>query len=115
MKGDVWKIRMKNHCRVILPYHSTVRTYNSHLFVLVTYLHLEDLAKGFKGPCVADIKIGRITYDPDATPKKRATEEAKYPPQKVLGFQFRGMRVRNNLINAQFVFLDIFKFFFMLI
>lgn len=36
---------------------------------------LEDLTRGFKEPCVMDIKIGRRTWDPTASAEKIRSEE----------------------------------------
>ena len=58
------------------------------------YLRLEDLTRPFRNPCIIDIKMGRVTWDPDATDAKRVREESKYPPLKMSGFQFLGCRVR---------------------
>lgn len=45
-------------------------------------------------PCVMDIKIGRQTWDPLATPKKRLIEEEKYSKCKqILGFCIPGFQV----------------------
>lgn len=45
-------------------------------------------------PCVMDIKIGRRTWDPLATPEKRATEELKYGESKrAYGFCITGFQV----------------------
>ena len=57
------------------------------------FLKLEDLTKPFKNPCIIDIKIGRVTWDPNASKEKRLKEESKYPPLKNLGFQLLGCRV----------------------
>ncbi len=60
------------------------------------YLILEDVASRFRKPCIADIKMGARTYDPDATPDKIAKEKSKYPPLEKVCFQIRGLRVRIN-------------------
>jgi len=57
------------------------------------YLRLEDLTRPFRNPCIIDIKMGRVTWDPDATDAKRVREESKYPPLKMSGFQFLGCRL----------------------
>ncbi|KAH8413010.1 hypothetical protein KR009_007412, partial [Drosophila setifemur] len=43
-----------------------------------TFLRLEDLTRGMLRPCVMDVKMGRRTWDPESSPKKRKLEEAKY-------------------------------------
>lgn len=47
----------------------------------------------FKKPCILDLKMGTQTYPEGATPEKIAREEAKYPPQKEIGFRFVGLTV----------------------
>ena len=36
---------------------------------------MEDVAANFSKPCVADIKIGRQTWDPYSTPEKQLSED----------------------------------------
>jgi len=56
------------------------------------YLVLENLTDGLVKPCVMDVKIGRRTYGPDASLKKREKEDAKYCGTKVpLGFSVLGI------------------------
>ncbi|XP_053987525.1 inositol polyphosphate multikinase-like [Hylaeus volcanicus] len=60
----------------------------------VTFLTLKDIIHGMAEPCVMDIKIGRRTWDPLATPQKRATEELKYAESKrTYGFCITGFHV----------------------
>lgn len=54
---------------------------------------MEDLTEGYEQPCTMDIKIGKVTYDPDAPPEKVASESVKYPAQTILGFRLLGYRV----------------------
>ncbi|XP_052873108.1 inositol polyphosphate multikinase-like [Anopheles cruzii] len=44
----------------------------------VEFIQLEDLTEGYERPCIMDVKIGRRTWDPLATPEKRKAEESKY-------------------------------------
>ena len=44
-------------------------------------------------PCVADIKMGRVTYDQDAPLDKRERETNKWPPMAKLGYRICGMMV----------------------
>uniref|UniRef100_H2XWF6 Kinase n=1 Tax=Ciona intestinalis TaxID=7719 RepID=H2XWF6_CIOIN len=60
---------------------------------LDSYMKLEDACRRFRNPSILDIKIGRVSYDPEANQEKRAIESAKYPPLYDLGFQLLGMRV----------------------
>lgn len=58
------------------------------------FLALKDITEGMAEPCVMDIKIGRRTWDPLATPEKRATEELKYAESKrAYGFCITGFQV----------------------
>lgn len=57
------------------------------------YMKLADLTASFEHPCVADIKIGRQTYDPDATPEKNERETSKYPQMSEMGFKICGMKI----------------------
>ena len=52
------------------------------------------MCRRFRNPSILDVKIGRVSYDPEADEKKRSAEMAKYPPLAKLGFQLLGMRVR---------------------
>ena len=72
--------------------------------ISVEYLRLADLTAGFRRPCIADVKIGRRSYDPEATPDKITKELHKYPPQQTLCFQLKGMRVRGALRTQKFKF-----------
>lgn len=65
------------------------------------YLKLEDLTRTFKNPCIMDVKMGRVTWDPNASEVKRKREESKYPPLKNLGFQFLGCRIAGELTSAK--------------
>ena len=55
------------------------------------YIVLDDMTSGFKAPCVMDLKMGKRSYDEDATPEKVAREIQKYPQQNIIGFRFAGM------------------------
>lgn len=55
------------------------------------FLKLENLMTKLSKPCIVDIKMGRKTYDPEASPEKVALEIAKFPPVMQLGYQFSGM------------------------
>jgi inositol-polyphosphate multikinase len=54
---------------------------------------MKDISFGIQKPSVIDLKIGQITYDPEATPDKIARQKLKYPPSEQTGFQLMGMRV----------------------
>lgn len=59
----------------------------------ISYMKLEDLCSGFKQPCIADIKIGRIIHDPLASQEKIEVSKKRYPPQLTIGYRLLGMRV----------------------
>ncbi|VDN18853.1 unnamed protein product [Gongylonema pulchrum] len=61
-------------------------------YIEVECLVLEDLASRYKYPCIMDIKVGKVTYDPQATQEKRLSEAVKYPEQTTLGFRLTGYR-----------------------
>ncbi|RNA43850.1 inositol polyphosphate multikinase [Brachionus plicatilis] len=61
----------------------------------IIYIKMDDMAYGFKHPAVIDYKIGRVTYDPEASQEKIARQIKKYPPVEKTGFQLIGMRVFN--------------------
>ncbi|XP_023297936.2 inositol polyphosphate multikinase [Lucilia cuprina] len=62
-----------------------------------TFLKLEDLSHGMLKPCIMDIKIGKRTWDPLASPQKRQVEEQKYLHSKqVLGLCLPGFQVYKN-------------------
>lgn len=54
---------------------------------------MDDIAHGVKYPAVIDFKMGRITYDPEASVDKITRQKQKYPPVEKIGYQLLGMRV----------------------
>ena len=54
---------------------------------------MDDVAFRFKHPAVVDLKLGRVTHDPEASPDKIYRHRSRYPPAERLGFQLIGMRV----------------------
>uniref|UniRef100_A0AC34QUI1 Kinase n=1 Tax=Panagrolaimus sp. JU765 TaxID=591449 RepID=A0AC34QUI1_9BILA len=57
------------------------------------FIELEDITYFFKKPCIMDIKIGRVTYDPVASEEKKLTESIKCPFQTQFGFRILGYRL----------------------
>ena len=57
------------------------------------FLHLDNFNAAYRKPCIMDIKMGKTTSDPDATPEKIACEKAKGPLREIIGFQICGIRV----------------------
>ncbi|KAL3982048.1 Inositol polyphosphate kinase family protein [Acanthocheilonema viteae] len=70
----------------------TLRAEEKELELIV----MEDLACHYKCPCIMDIKMGRVTYDPCATKAKRLAEAVKYPEQETLGFRLTGYRIHSD-------------------
>lgn len=62
----------------------------------VVYLKMHDTTFGLNEPLVIDLKIGRVTYDPEATNDKILRQRLKYPPCERTGFQLMGMRIYDN-------------------
>lgn len=58
-----------------------------------SYLLLSDLTANFSKPCAIDIKIGRQSYEPNASEEKKQRETAKYPTQYEQGFRIVGVRI----------------------
>lgn len=59
-----------------------------------TFFQLEDLTHGMQQPCIMDIKVGKRTWDPLASPHKCKVEEEKYARCKqVLGICLPGFQV----------------------
>lgn len=56
---------------------------------------MDDLAYGIKYPAIIDFKIGKQTYDPEASIEKIKRQKLKYPPVEKIGFQLLGMRVNH--------------------
>lgn len=56
------------------------------------YLVLENLTQGFAKPCVMDVKIGSVTYGPDASDAKKGKEAQSYAGTKIpYGFSVLGI------------------------
>lgn len=56
------------------------------------YLVLENLTQGFTKPCVMDVKIGSVTYGPDASDVKKGKEAQSYAGTKIpYGFSVLGI------------------------
>lgn len=60
----------------------------------IDFIRLHDITHDMSEPCVIDIKIGKRTWDPLATPDKILAEEQKYEMCKQnLGFCIPGFQV----------------------
>lgn len=60
------------------------------------YIELENLGYNFIQPNMADVKIGKVTYDPDADQEKIIRRSKKWPPLKMVGYQFLGIKRNEN-------------------
>ncbi|CAG9565057.1 unnamed protein product [Danaus chrysippus] len=79
--------------RKFIPKYYGVRKFTYNGFEQ-DYIMLEDLTDGMLEPCVMDLKIGRITYDPYASADKIKREESKYTRCKQqYGFCIPGYQV----------------------
>lgn len=58
-----------------------------------TFLEMEDITARFRQPCILDVKIGAVTWDPEASAEKVQYETMKYPLGLELGFRLLGIRV----------------------
>jgi len=59
------------------------------------YLELENVCAQFESPCMSDVKMGKVTYDPSATEKKQKSEMGKFPDLHHFGYQFLGIKRDN--------------------
>lgn len=60
----------------------------------INFIKLSDITHGMAEPCVIDVKMGKRTWDPQATDDKIAAEEQKYAACKQnLGFCIPGFQV----------------------
>ncbi|XP_071105069.1 inositol polyphosphate multikinase-like isoform X1 [Haliotis cracherodii] len=73
--------------RFMPAYHGTME------FDGVGFLKLENIVEHYTQPCIADVKMGKVTSDPHATPEKAAYEKSKCPSAAILGFQISGMMI----------------------
>lgn len=66
----------------------------------MTYLVLENIIRPYEYPCVIDIKLGRITYDREATQEKIERQIAKFEPAAEIGFQLLGWKTYREIDNS---------------
>lgn len=111
---------LKELASFTVPYHGII-TNNSQIYSscelkseLVqlpsnTHLILSDMTRGFHRPNIMDLKIGRKTYEPDATLEKVQSQTRKYPQQEHFGFRIVGMRIykySNDTEKGEYQILD---------
>lgn len=68
----------------------------------VHYLCLEDLTAHCAQPCILDVKIGKITYDPMSVKEKILEQSSKYDQSSNCGFHILGMKIGSEMKNKQF-------------
>ncbi|XP_014292429.1 inositol polyphosphate multikinase isoform X2 [Halyomorpha halys] len=62
--------------------------------IYIRFLKLQDITSLCLKPCVMDVKIGKLTWEPNASVEKRKSEDAKYAISKrEFGFCIPGYRV----------------------
>lgn len=66
------------------------------------FLCLQDLTSHCRNPCIADIKIGLITYDPMAIKEKVLEQSSKYRQLREFGFRILGMKVGSQMTDKSF-------------
>ncbi|CAD6191881.1 unnamed protein product [Caenorhabditis auriculariae] len=57
------------------------------------FMILEDVTASYRLPAILDVKMGLVTYDPNASESKKTKETVKYPPQAFLGCRLLGYRI----------------------
>lgn len=68
----------------------------------IDFLSLEDLAAHCREPCIIDIKIGQITYDPMAIKEKVLEQSSKYKRLREFGFRILGMKLGGQIKDKTF-------------
>ncbi|CAD5219308.1 unnamed protein product [Bursaphelenchus okinawaensis] len=60
------------------------------------FLVMEDLLASYQQPCLIDVKMGKVSFDPHATEQKKTQELSKSAYQQASGFRVLGYRVHKN-------------------
>lgn len=71
-------------------------------YVKKDFLCFEDLTAHCKRPCIIDIKIGQITYDPMAIKEKVVEQSSKYKRLREFGFRILGMKQGDEIKDKTF-------------
>ena len=88
--SDVFSENVSEDLRALRPF--LPKLLGIYAFDQMTYLILENVLRPFEYPCVIDIKLGRITYDCEATPEKIRRQIGKFQPAAEIGFQLLGWK-----------------------
>lgn len=78
-----------------IPQRTHKDSSNFNLLPVNTHIILSDISRIFHRPNIVDLKIGRKTYEPDASPEKIRSQTLKYPEQDKYGFRIVGMQIYN--------------------
>ena len=78
---------------VLLEFRPFIPTLlGTYQFNGMTYLVLENIIGSYEHPSIIDIKVGRVTYDHEATPEKIQRQIEKFKPAAEIGFQMLGWK-----------------------
>lgn len=88
--ADMFSGNMSNELLALRPF--LPKFLGTYQFDQMTYLILENIIQSYEYPCVIDIKLGRITYDREATPEKIERQIGKFQPAAEIGFQLLGWK-----------------------
>lgn len=95
---DMFSDKISNEMRALRPFlPEFLGTYE---FDGMNYLKLENIIRSYEYPCVIDIKLGRITYDREASPEKIERQIAKFQPANEIGFQLLGWKTYRQSDNS---------------
>jgi 1D-myo-inositol-tetrakisphosphate 5-kinase/inositol-polyphosphate multikinase len=87
---DIFSKNISNELVLLRPF--LPQFLGTYQFDGMTYLILENIVQSYAHPCVIDIKLGRITYDREATPDKIERQIGKFQPAAEIGFQVLGWK-----------------------
>ena len=77
----------------------------AHIFHCSYNFLTENLTSGMSKPCVMDIKIGKITYGPDASQEKKDRESKSYAGTKLpYGYSVCGIIVHSDQVKVPTTF-----------
>ncbi|CAF3967656.1 unnamed protein product [Rotaria magnacalcarata] len=94
---NMFSDEISNELRALRPF--LPKLLGTYQFDSMTYLVLENIVRSYEYPCVIDIKLGRVTYDCEATPEKIERQIGKFQPATEIGFQLLGWKTYRPLDN----------------
>ncbi len=95
---DIFSDKISDELRALRPF--LPKLLGTYQFDDMTYLILENIIRSYEYPCVIDIKLGRITYDREATQEKIERQLAKFEPAAEIGFQLLGWKTYRQVDNS---------------